>query len=118
MSREAQTPGPWEWVMDSGGEFASLRYRHPDGGGNYVLTPEAVSDDDRVRVETSVDVSPANARLIAAAPAVTAALIGAEAVIDRLLNHAIIRLTGDMEASLIAARDEARAAIHSATGEG
>lgn len=68
------TPGPWSWIVSDDGQTTALRYRHPEGGGSYVLTPEAVSDDDRVCVETSCDVSPADARLIAAAPDLLEAL--------------------------------------------
>lgn len=56
------TPGPWEWVKGSDG-IAFLK-----GGGLYVLSPEFSADDERVHVDTWLDVSDANAALIAAAP--------------------------------------------------
>jgi hypothetical protein len=58
---------PWSWIVEDG-EYRALRNRHPDGGGTYILTPEATSDGERSPVETWLDVSHAHARLIAAAP--------------------------------------------------
>lgn len=70
MAEAKHTPGPWEWVKDSDG-IAFLK-----GGGLYVLSPEFSADDERVHVDTWLDVSDANAALIAAAPELLKALTG------------------------------------------
>lgn len=67
------TPGPWSWVKRDG-EFAYLRYEHPEGGGEYVLSPEVEVGDYGLSVDKSLDVSDANARLIAKAPDMLAEL--------------------------------------------
>jgi len=57
----------WEWTRQDG-EFTALVWRHPEGGGGYILEPEAICDDDRAGVDVSIFVSEEHARLIAAAP--------------------------------------------------
>lgn len=74
MTGETQhTPGPWSWVKRDG-EFAYLRYEHPEGGGEYVLSPESEQSDYGLSSRETVDVSEANAALIAAAPEMFEAL--------------------------------------------
>jgi hypothetical protein len=79
------TPGPWEWL---GGkyELTALRHCHPDGGGNYVIWPEAEVSDYGLSVTVTLDVSPADARLIAAAPELVEALRDAANRIDDMIE--------------------------------
>lgn len=56
------TPGPWTWAYCHDGDHAFLK-----GDGLYVASPESTSGD-----ATWIDISEANARLIAAAPALLA----------------------------------------------
>lgn len=63
---DVHTPQIWEWTRQDG-EFTALVWRHPEGGGGYILEPE-ISDDAESAGEIGIFVSEGHARLIAAAP--------------------------------------------------
>lgn len=63
---DVHTPQIWEWTRQDG-EFTALVWRHPEGGGGYILEPE-ISDDAESAGEVGIFVSEDHARLIAAAP--------------------------------------------------
>jgi hypothetical protein len=78
--KTAHTPGPWEvWATSHGWTVCN-----PDAGWSVCSLPQ---DHDQHE---------ANARLIAAAPDMLKVCV-------RMLNHPLIRLTGDVEVPLRAA---------------
>lgn len=93
----AYTPGPWEV-----NEFGLVYALPQDGGDASVLIADVVADDQRERPTPQEE---ANGRLIAAAPALLAAVQG-------LTRWA--HLLGGWEATVW---DAAKAAIEAATGE-
>lgn len=72
------TPPPWIWTEDRYGQRLALRR---SGSGDVVLDPQADVSDFGLRTERWIDVSDEDARLIASAPAMHAALEKAEAAL-------------------------------------
>ena len=105
MSRPQHTPGPWEYDCVPGNRWGVIRERREDGRGIADMHPsQRVVHDDKRRADTFVFSAEdaANARLIAAAPELLAAV---RAVADYWAG-------GDVPADLDA---QMRAAIAKAT---
>jgi len=96
------TPAPWFWALDGKDQPTSLMR---SGTGDYVASPQADIGDYGLSVDRWIDVSEADALLIAAAPELLAALteiIGAYSFYFKESNPW---------------GDKARAAIAKATGQ-
>lgn len=94
MAEAKHTPGPWTIdKVDFGLPVSHGVILHcpPYGGGGYVRVADCSLEATNNNPQWL-----ANARLIAAAPDMLA-------ICKRMLNHPLIRLTGDVEPKLIAA---------------
>jgi hypothetical protein len=102
------TPGPWHTVRDNGisGAFLGGVAR----GGDLRIVFDDREDIAYVRT-IDCDLGNANASLIAAAPALYAALEGVRAVLDRVLDdHGLQIVAPEDKAALLQASDALRAA--------
>lgn len=100
------TPGPWVWTMDQFGQDAALRQ---SGSGSVVAHPQADALGLGLGVNLWVDVSEANARLIAAAPALVEALKEAQSVLAMMVEPGAIQQTTVINAYAAAKAAEAKA---------
>lgn len=93
---QTQTPGPWFWTEDTSGRSTSLRR---SGSGDVVVAPDNTPGE-----YAWLDVSEADASLIAAAPELLEALTA--------LVNAVFNMEGEADAM-----NDARAAIAKAHGK-
>lgn len=88
-AKTQHTPGPWSYERDrSSGDYTM----YGKGDGGFTCQIGVVLEDDMGAALPAI----ANACLIAAAPDMLA-------ICNRILNHPLIRITGDVEVPLRAA---------------
>lgn len=106
---EAHTPGPWEWVERNGEPHVRLR-----GSEDDVIYLHSEIGDYGMSCFEYMEISAADARSIAAAPEMLAALKGLEGILDTAESNA----SGNPEWEYVSKRvNAARAAILKATGD-
>jgi hypothetical protein len=112
----AHTPGPWVWLERD--HEAQYLYSAREPAGGWVLNPQADVGDYGLSVNKWVDVSQADARLIAAAPDLLAVARQCQGALAVLTEPNEIRSTSIVSAwaLCVAAEQAARAAIAKATG--
>ena len=113
MTKSNHTPGPWALDDKTGSiTHGDVSFGAPIGAGGFIVASHSVPCIPKHQSERLTNEHRANARLIAAAPNLLAALTS----IMHLYDASVFLDAGRLPSSLLYFRD-ARAAIAKATGE-